>query len=512
MLNFKRIKSKIMFFSIKNNIFFQKYIPWILVFLLALFIGKNVAQGRIEHIVALFLLFFFLIVLIKPLIGLIISIPLILYFSYIDFGPISPWNYILFFLVFIAILFLFYRGKIKINNFSQKILLIFILYIFLTVVINWVQGIPAKDFLYNGVVLFSTLLVGFCTMFFIKNEKQLKAFLYFLVGFMSVSAFVGIMQFIGIEFFWRLREFWGVYPPAIAPDILARVRIPGLALFSIPLSYQLASVVPLIFAILIIKKRKQSRFFLLFAFIICFSALLATQARSAIIGGVFALGVITFYNYKGFRINKRILLPLGIASFVIILFLFAAPGRFAVQRFFFQDQDIATIARIPAFIISGRVFLDHPLGTGRDIDRYVEYLPEFEELLYKYVNRFAPHRLAELPAFLKARGMISPHNHFINILLYYGIFGFLLLFLFYYYIFKGLFVLLRNNKDKPFIKAVALGLIASFIAYIINSLFHNMGPFLIDPFNWYFVGITLFLLNHYGKFSKSSFRYELAKN
>lgn len=490
----------------KNNIFLKKCLIWISAFLIAVLIGKIVSKGIIKYDILLAFLFFLLFILIKPLIGLVFSIPLILYFSYVDLGPFSPWNYIISFLIFIALLILLQKNKLILNPLSRKILLIFILYIFLSTCINWIQGIPPKTLFYNDATLFSTLLLGFCVMFFLKNKKELKIFIYCLIGFMSFSAFVGIMQFLGFDFFWKLREFWGVSPD-IASDIILRTRIPGLAFYSIPLGYELASIVPLIYGLLISKNIGLKKPFLFITFAICFLALLATKGRSAIIGSLIGIAVITFW---GFKLKKRKLNSLIIISLLVILIFAAAPSQFSIQRFAFKDT--SAIIRLPALIISGKTFLEHPLGMGRDLKNYLQHSSEFEELTYKYVRKYNPSRLSEIPYLLREKPIIAPHNQFINILLYYGIFGFLLLIFFYYFIFKGLYCTIQNNKNKPLIESIGLGLMGSFIAYVINSLFHNLGPFLVDPFNWYFIGLTLFLLNYYGRPSSFSPKYKIAED
>jgi len=461
-----------------KNIFRIKYVSITSTILILVLIAIFIGQGNVKYAMLLIFLPFLLLILIKPLFGLIISMPLILYLPYIDIFLVSPWNYIIFLLSFEALMILLVKHKIRLNRFSKKILFIFILYIFLTIIINWINGIPVKKFFLDAVILFSTLLVGFCTMFFIKNEKELKIFVYSLIGFMSISAFIGIMQFIGIDFFWKLREFFGT-APAIAPNILARTRIPGLALYSIPFGYQLTSIVPLIFGILTIKKeRNLNKYYLLITFIICLLALMATKGRSAIIAGIMGIIMIAFHD-----VTKKKLLSLIILLAIFALIINIFPRRFEIHRFAFKEY--TTPLRISAFIISGKAFLNNPVGTGRNLDKY-------------YATGSSSY-------FITGQ-MISPHNHFINILLYYGIFGFLLLILFYWYILKGLIKIFKNNKSNLLITAIAVGLIGSFFSYIINSLFHNMGPFLIDPFNWYLIGIALFLLNNYRRYPKTFFK------
>lgn len=482
-------------FSIKNNIFFQKCILWALSFLLALFIGKSAVQGKIEYIIFLFLLFFIFFILAKPLIGLIISIPLILYFSYIDILWVSPWNYFIFFLATIVILALFLKGKIKINKYSQRIWIVSILFLVWVTIINLIQGIELPIILTNNLKLISVFLLGFCTMFFIKNEKQLKLFSYSLIFFMSISAFVGIMQFFGIDFFWKLREFFGINPNHIVgQQILQRDRVPGLAYFSIPFGYQLASIVPFVFGILLVKKKSfLKNISLKIALGICLLGLLASLSKSAIIGGIIGLFAVMFLTLEPKKRKKKIIFSIMILIFIILI-LNSFTNNLILGNF--SNSTDSALSRIPLFLTAFKIFLSNPfgIGTGQFNQYGAEFFSELSHLPGAY------HILTT-----------SSHNQFLNTLVYYGIFGLLLLLAFYYYIFKGLFRIYKYFNGS-FIKGITIGLIGSFIAYIINSMFHNAGPFLIDPFNWYFIGITMFLFNYCGKYLKSYEQHKFIKN
>ncbi|RLG19868.1 hypothetical protein DRN74_06310 [Candidatus Micrarchaeota archaeon] len=74
---------------------------------------------------------------------------------------------------------------------------------------------------------------------------------------------------------------------------------------------------------------------------------------------------------------------------------------------------------------------------------------------------------------------------------YYWLPGLILLIMFY----ACLFPLLRVSKSPggshPFLNGARIGLLGAFTGYLVNSLFHNAGPFIGDPFNWYFVGLAL---------------------
>ena len=125
-----------------------------------------------------------------------------------------------------------------------------------------------------------------------------------------------------------------------------------------------------------------------------------------------------------------------------------------------------------------------------------EYANLYRGALNSFVATFGGRMSPWLIDELYATSSVSAHNQFINIMLYYGVAAFLLLILFYYYILRGLRHVARTTKD-PIIRAVSLGLIGSFVAYMINSLFHNNGPFFSEPQAWFFIGIAAFVFNEH---------------
>ena len=77
-----------------------------------------------------------------------------------------------------------------------------------------------------------------------------------------------------------------------------------------------------------------------------------------------------------------------------------------------------------------------------------------------------------------------------------GWIGLLLVILFYFYITKYTLEIFKNSKIKE-IKILALSLYGSQIGYFINSMFHNAGPFVLDPISWYLPAIisSLYFIN-----------------
>jgi hypothetical protein len=76
--------------------------------------------------------------------------------------------------------------------------------------------------------------------------------------------------------------------------------------------------------------------------------------------------------------------------------------------------------------------------------------------------------------------------------LFYGVAGLTGILLFYFNLLKGLFVVKFADEDN---KYMATAFIASITAYLVNSFFHNNGPFLEDPQSWFFIGLAFALLN-----------------
>jgi len=478
----------------------KKSILIISVIFLAGLVGFITVSGNMELLILFCLGCLAILIAVRPFFGLILSIPLVMWFSYTDLLWISAWNYILAFLIYLCILILVKKQKIIISKYSQRILLLFILFIFLTIIINWTNGISFNSTILIAAKLFSTLLLAFCTMFFIKNEKQLKFFLYFLIGCMSISALVGIGQFLDIDFFWKIREILGVSEKLISKGFLTRSRISGLALYSISFGYMLTSVVPLIFSVLINTKCESffKKITLFLTFILCFSALLFTLNRSAILGGIIGIVLIILMTWSSIKLRKLILLM--VIFIFLVLMLNILIGEIIENRFLFSKIKMDLLPRGLSILRAVDVFFNHPFGIGRGNPNYMDYMEDSGIYFERYVKKY------------NEIGMISPHNQFINILIYYGFLGLFLLILFYYYIFNGMFYIYHNN-DNTFIRGVNIGLIGSFSAYIINSMFHNNGPFLVDPFNWYFIGIVMFLLNNYGNLLYDKRRkYESAKD
>jgi hypothetical protein len=455
------------------------YFIYLVAISLAILIGISIPQwNRLFLILSITLI---LAISIYPIIILLMSVLLDFWITYTPHFRILGFpirNYLILYLVMIIFITISINNRrLKLDKQNKKIITLIILFASLILFVDVIHStsIIATLDTYLG-RLIVPIFIAICLLFFIKNKLQLKIFIYVMIFGMFVSAFVGVMQFFQIDFFWKIREHLSPFEEGgIYNDLLARVRIPGLALFSIPFSYQLCSIAPLIFGIIINSKLSFfGRNYLRIAFLVIILALLFTLARSAIAGSVIGIVMIIYLSKIRFKFLK-----IALISIIFIFILFSIT---VFERRFSVDE--STLQRIPMALAGLKIGLNHPLGVGRG---HIE----------KYAEEFS-----ELKQFVGGEMITSTHNQFLSTFSYYGIVGLILLLLFYRYIFKNLFYL-RKNLDDDFLKGLCIGLIGSFVSYIINSLFHNAGPFVGDVFNWYIIGLVFVLIKLSRDYAKS---------
>jgi len=121
-----------------------------------------------------------------------------------------------------------------------------------------------------------------------------------------------------------------------------------------------------------------------------------------------------------------------------------------------------------------RYGIAHPVGTGIYDLSGVNPGPDIDPDISEYILTH------------------SPHNQFLNSLVFYGIPGLVLSLMFYGIIFESVKAALRMTgslaRDR-YERRLLVGLAGGIVAYVINSLFHNGGPFVGDWFHFYLVGL-----------------------
>ena len=151
-----------------------------------------------------------------------------------------------------------------------------------------------------------------------------------------------------------------------------------------------------------------------------------------------------------------------------------AGGGLELSSRIWRTSDSSARARIPMTLTALRYSLDHPLGTGT-------YSPTREHIGEGLDPAMVEHLLVN-----------TPHNQFLNVLVYYGYPGLVLLVAFYLLIlrslvYSGRFILRSGDASLYFLGTAVVGALA---AYGVNSLLHNSGPFVGDWAHFFIVGLV----------------------
>lgn len=276
-----------------------------------------------------------------------------------------------------------------------------------------------SSFLFFLLVLYNLLISKLKSLDTIFTVVALSGFL--------VSV-IGIWQYLGLDHYvWQ--------ESLLAERIISTLGQPNnLGAF---LLFSLASS-------LIILKDNKKKYLVIIIFYFQLLAMYLSGSKSAWLGLLFALAVYQFLKIKERISLKKIVI--GFLSLTIIgTFLFS-------DRFENSFNSGSSVLRLEFYKTSMSSWLDKPLfayGLEHGSKALIKgYSPEWA--LFLQVNDY-PDRA---------------HNLVLQTLITYGLFGFLLLFLIYWYLFKY-FVLFKNKfKNKQLI--IILGLLAYFIFLLFN--------------------------------------------
>jgi len=314
-----------------------------------------------------------------------------------------------------------------------------------------------------------------CSVYmFVRSSKRVTIFIFVLLAAGTISALVGIGQFyVGGPFI----DLWAalVRPPEERLS-LARVLVPGLAPTSILLGYQLTTLLPLAVALLFSRPMFINRILKGLVVLISMTmmfALVLSGSRSAIGSAFFGIAfVVLLLRRRASRWGPWLVIGLTFGILLYILVgVFYQPARFLLL-----EEDLSVAVRPSLALTALQYAFFHPFGTGI-------FRPTEEEYV---ILQFDPRVAAHI-------GTLTPHNQFLNILVYYGFPGLVMLIAFYWLLFRTLrksWQVAVQNQDAYNYKWMVGGLIGAFLAYLINSMFHNAGPFVGDWFHWFVIGLV----------------------
>jgi O-antigen ligase len=347
-------------------------------------------------------------------------------------------------------------------------------YIYLLAILILLWGL-VSDFLINNnsldrvydflAKLCLPVLASYLVYFFINRYSSLKNFLYVVYLSISLSGFFGIMQF-----------FFGGWFYEVVPHPQSHtepLQIFGLYGIQHIFASQLGSTVPLIVSLLPSAKDMKKKIILMILLLITTLALLLTFVRSAIYGA-FASIIIYLIIKKRAKMTK-----IGILILVLFILIFEVLPRINIKATRMYTVEESALYRISFWVSSFHIIKDNFWGVGRG---------NYSEAAEIYLDEISSYPGYEIVL------RTTPHNQFLNILVYWGFPGFIFLIIFYYLIIRELNNVRKKINDRV-LQNISIGLLCSFIAYLINSMFHNNGAFTGDPFHWFIISISLSLIN-----------------
>ena len=363
----------------------------------------------------------------------------------------------------------FLEGK-KIDSGFGKLLIVSLCFLMWAIVVYTVagMGLPRR-------VL--QIALGIAVAFSVYMITDSYARVEFLVGAMiagaTVSAFVGIGQFfIGEPFVSLWLTFGGT--TGIAMQNVLGGRVAGLALDTIMFSYHLVTIIPLAVALWFGMRGRTSewhRAVLAGAITAMLLALILTMTRSAIAGTF--LGSVFSLLLLGSR--RRRWMPVLIGALVVSIVLYISVGSFYDPTRFIGMRGVSARVRLPMQLTAIKYAVQHPFGTGTYVLSSGAYVdPSLDPGMREIVLTN------------------TAHNQFLNVLVYYGFPGLGVLLVFYWLLLRRTYALwqLVARSELVDLKWLPAGLVGAVLGYLVNSMFHNAGPFVGDIFNWYIIGLV----------------------
>lgn len=184
------------------------------------------------------------------------------------------------------------------------------------------------------------------------------------------------------------------------------------------LTYSGFLLIPIIFSIgFTLSSKKKERIFYLFSFFVLITGLILTDSRGALFS-LFVSTIILIFNFK-----RKLILPIFLISTIFLIF-FLIKNPFNLRKIKLRKESIEKrallIKAFPDFFFKKPIF-----GYGRVYTK--EWIETLDKREYK----------EESIKILKE--MNHFHNSFLQVIFYFGITGFLILYSIYFYLLKTLY-------------------------------------------------------------------------
>lgn len=210
--------------------------------------------------------------------------------------------------------------------------------------------------------------------------------------------------------------------------------------------------------------KKRDRIAAAVAFLPVLAALVLTNTRSAWLGLLFGIMVMSLLRFRKLVIA---------AAVAVLLFFQFAPERQVSRALSIVDLNHpSNISRINMWSTGLRMWQDRPLLGFGDIDLYDIYLT------YRTPTGDEP------------AGHL--HNNYIHLLVTIGIIGLAVVLFLFYRILRMEYRIFSNKDGEALSRTIALGAIAVFSGFMVNGIFEwNFGDHEVMVFIWFTVGLTV---------------------
>ena len=209
---------------------------------------------------------------------------------------------------------------------------------------------------------------------------------------------------------------------------------------------------------------KKERLFFLAAFVPTLIALVLTNTRSAWLGLVFGVIVMSALYYR------KLFVLLVIA--IILFFQFAPTHQTDRAKSIVDISNSTNVGRFNMWSTGIRMWKDKPILGFGDIDLYKTYLT------YRTPTGDEP------------AGHL--HNNYVHLLVTIGAAGLIIVLFLFFVILKTEYKIFSTNTSDQLIRNISLGAISVFSGFMVNGIFEwNFGDYEIMVFVWFTVGLCL---------------------
>ena len=317
--------------------------------------------------------------------------------------------------------------------------------------------------------VFSLMLLLGCALYVFRHPQRLFLIVGFVILILNVSAILYLLQFLDFPLAYTIRDnYWAgtlentFIERGDSTQLNPTLNPTGLASVAAAIGYQLAGLIPIAFTLVFSVRHVGSRLLLSALLLVSIAVLFFSHQRSAFLG----VGIATIFILYHFRQSRTVVITQIVLGLLVLTVLTPTYDAFVdlnrqltgkstlyVYDKFRNTEEINP--RLELQVQALKLLIEYPFGLG--------------------VVGKTWYDVADLSAFERP---IYVHNGFLGIAVDLGIFSFLWMVYIVVFMMRRF---IRGLQNMPLTHSSyyrwRLGLLASLIALIINTLFHNASLF-----------------------------------